>query len=340
MPAPAAPPAWAFPATVCCRSRRSASATRSASIPAWSSCRGSGPTRSSRSSATSARSSSRSHAQDYQSGAPRPYQLFSHSDQVAQWQTSIADRVGQTGWGGRTADRFALHGSGFPMITALSGGIFTRGQTSSPLSIASAPTALNQVLVLNGFGTAADEVARRSSMDVLRDDRQRVHAGPLRQPDDAAGRRHRPDAQERRDAGDGVSEHDARQSAEAGGEGHQGQRRRSPTLGLNRQIFFCQLGGFDTHQNQVGTQSSLLAQVKPGNQGVLRRDHRARAGSPGHDIHPVGLRPHAAAGRHRRERRVGSCVGQSPPRCRRRGAGRRLLWRAGTERQRVPGAAG
>ena len=32
--------------------------------------------------------------QDYQGGAPRPYQLFSHSDQVAQWQTSIADRVG------------------------------------------------------------------------------------------------------------------------------------------------------------------------------------------------------------------------------------------------------
>jgi uncharacterized protein (DUF1501 family) len=35
----------------------------------------------------------------------------------------------------------------------------------------------------------------------------------------------------------------------------------SPALGLNRQIFFCQLGGFDTHQDQVSTQSSLLAQV-------------------------------------------------------------------------------
>ena len=42
----------------------------------------------------------------------------------------------QTGWGGRTADRFEPHASGFPMITALSGGIFTRGQTTSPLSIA------------------------------------------------------------------------------------------------------------------------------------------------------------------------------------------------------------
>ena len=106
--------------------------------------------------------------QDYQAGAPRPYQLFSHSDQVAQWQTSIADRVSATGWGGRTADRFAPPPSGFPMVTALSGGIFTRGQSTSPLSIAPAPTALNQVLVLNGFGTNADEVARRTAIDSLR----------------------------------------------------------------------------------------------------------------------------------------------------------------------------
>src|SRR4051794_28594156 len=104
----------------------------------------------------------------YQAGAPRPYQLFSHSDQVAQWQTSIADRVSATGWGGRTADRFAAPPSGFPMVTALSGGIFTRGQATSPLSIAPAPTALNQVLVLNGFGTNADEVARRTALESLR----------------------------------------------------------------------------------------------------------------------------------------------------------------------------
>jgi uncharacterized protein (DUF1501 family) len=35
----------------------------------------------------------------------------------------------------------------------------------------------------------------------------------------------------------------------------------SPELGLNRQIFFCQLGGFDTHQNQLTTQANLLTQV-------------------------------------------------------------------------------
>src|SRR5262249_9911314 len=35
----------------------------------------------------------------------------------------------------------------------------------------------------------------------------------------------------------------------------------SPNLGLQRQIFFCQLGGFDTHQGQVATQTNLLTQV-------------------------------------------------------------------------------
>src|SRR5678816_622194 len=83
--------------------------------------------------------------EQYLAGAPRPYQLFSHSDQIAQWQSAIADRVSPTGWGGRTADRFEPHSSGFPMVTAVSGGLFTRGLMTSPLSIAPAPTALNQV---------------------------------------------------------------------------------------------------------------------------------------------------------------------------------------------------
>jgi uncharacterized protein (DUF1501 family) len=41
----------------------------------------------------------------YNSGAvAKPSQLFSHSDQITQWQTSIPDRPPTTGWGGRCAD--------------------------------------------------------------------------------------------------------------------------------------------------------------------------------------------------------------------------------------------
>jgi len=198
--------------------------------------------------------------QDYQGGAPRPYQLFSHSDQVAQWQTSIADRVGQTGWGGRTADRFPISSSGFPMITALSGGIFTRGQTTTPLSIAPAPTALDQVLVLNGFGTSAQEVARRDSLDFLRtiDADSSLVASASRTTQQAVDIGHT--------LATDVTLATPFPNTTLGNQLKQVAKvvkfnTSSSALGLTRQIFFCQLGGFDTHQNQVGNQSSLLAQV-------------------------------------------------------------------------------
>src|SRR5215831_13879558 len=103
--------------------------------------------------------------QDYLHGAPRPYQLFSHSDQIAQWQTAVSGSVSPTGWGGRVADTVPTGPSGYPILTALAGGAFTRGQSSSPLTVAPAPTALNQLLVINGFGAAADEKARLAAMD-------------------------------------------------------------------------------------------------------------------------------------------------------------------------------
>src|SRR5262245_39659849 len=105
--------------------------------------------------------------QDYLSNAPRPYQLFSHSDQIAQWQTSVSTGVSPTGWGGRVADTFDPNASGFPLITALAGGVFPRGLLTDPLTVADARTRLDQLLVLQ-FGTAADDQVRRDEMNYLR----------------------------------------------------------------------------------------------------------------------------------------------------------------------------
>src|SRR5438105_13803203 len=80
--------------------------------------------------------------QAYLSGAPRPYQLFSHADQIAQWQTSISTSPASTGWGGRVADRFTASASGIPVTTALAGGALTRGQVTTPLQVAPAPPPL------------------------------------------------------------------------------------------------------------------------------------------------------------------------------------------------------
>ena len=44
----------------------------------------------------------------------------------------------------------------------------TVGTVASPLAISAAPTPLNQILVLSGYGGAADEQARRLSFDYLR----------------------------------------------------------------------------------------------------------------------------------------------------------------------------
>jgi uncharacterized protein (DUF1501 family) len=146
------------------------------------------------------------------------------------------------------------------MITALSGGIFTRGQTTTPLSIAPAPTALNQVLVLNGFGTAADEVARRNALDQLRtiDSGSTLvgAASKTTQQGIAIGQTLSTDVTLTTVFPNTTLGNQLKQVAKV-----VKFNSASPALGLNRQIFFCQLGGFDTHQNQVANQSSLLAQV-------------------------------------------------------------------------------
>src|SRR4051812_29219601 len=53
-----------------------------------------------------------------------PVNLFSHSDQTSQWQTSVPSGVSATGWGGRMADAMqsANGGAQFPAIVSTGGG--------------------------------------------------------------------------------------------------------------------------------------------------------------------------------------------------------------------------
>src|SRR5215831_5974780 len=84
----------------------------------------------------------------YQSGV-RPYQLFSHSDQQSEWQTSISNSDAPSGWAGRMADLMHDSATGFPNICSMAGvPIFTVGASTQPVAIPPAPTALNQTLTL------------------------------------------------------------------------------------------------------------------------------------------------------------------------------------------------
>jgi uncharacterized protein (DUF1501 family) len=196
---------------------------------------------------------------DYEGGAPRPYQLFSHADQIAQWQTSVSTTVSATGWGGRIADAFGDSSSGFPLMTALAGGVFTHGQTTSPLTVAPAPTPLNQLLALAGFGTASDEQARLNAMNYIR-------TIDLSSPLVAAASNIMQQAVDLDKAFNAnPTLNTVFPNTTLGNQLQQVAKlikfNSTASAPLSRQIFFCSLGGFDTHQHQVDTQSTLLTQV-------------------------------------------------------------------------------
>jgi uncharacterized protein (DUF1501 family) len=75
----------------------------------------------------------------YQSGSiKKPPQLFSHADQVTQWQTSVPDQPALTGWGGRCADLLNAVQPGAPVslsVTLAGANTFEVGNAVSQYSV-------------------------------------------------------------------------------------------------------------------------------------------------------------------------------------------------------------
>lgn len=200
----------------------------------------------------------------YQNGtARRPYQLFSHSDQQQCFQTPRSDTRLQTGWGGLVADLTVGLNAGniFPMVTSVAGtNLFSQGAVTRPLGIAPAPASLLNVLNLNCTGTTADCSARRTSMNYLRT----IDRAPVLVR--AAG-----DAMQQALDVDTALDTDPTLTTVFPNTTLGNQLRQvakviklndtGPQMGLKRQIFFCSLGGFDTHQNQRTAQDALLTQL-------------------------------------------------------------------------------
>src|SRR5207249_12091356 len=144
--------------------------------------------------------------------------------------------------------------SGYPLITALAGGIFARGQLTSPLTVAPAPTALNRLLLLNGFGTAADEQARLNAMNYLRtidrDSALVAAASNVTQQALDIAKAFNVDPVLSTVFPNTTLGNQLKQVAKL-----MKFNLSSGARALTRQIFFCSLGGFDTHQGQVNTQA-------------------------------------------------------------------------------------
>ncbi|MCA1578724.1 MAG: DUF1501 domain-containing protein [Acidobacteria bacterium] len=202
----------------------------------------------------------------YQNGTgKKPLQLFSHSDQVGLFQTAVANTVSQTGWGGRVADRTqSLNGSAtFPSNISIAGiNLFLSGVDTRQLAVADSNTTLANVLQLNMSGTSSEQASRLASFNALRtldNDFKLVKAASDTRsssiqtdialssvnptlatvfPNTSLGRQLKQVALLIKASTD-------------------------PTAGINmkRQIFFTQIGGFDTHSAEVNGQGNLLTQV-------------------------------------------------------------------------------
>ena len=202
----------------------------------------------------------------YQNGTgKKPLQLFSHSDQVGLFQTAISNTVSQTGWAGRLADRTnTLNGSAtFPSNVSIAGvNLILTGVDTRQLAVADSNTSLANVLQLIMSGTSSEQASRLVSFNELRtldNDFKLVKA-----------------ASDTRSSS--IQTDNALSSVNptlltAFPNTSLGRQLRQvallikactdPTAGINmkRQIFFTQIGGFDTHSAEIPGQSNLLTQV-------------------------------------------------------------------------------
>ncbi|MBN8730461.1 MAG: DUF1501 domain-containing protein [Acidobacteria bacterium] len=195
-----------------------------------------------------------------QRAAPLPSNLFSHSDQQTQWQSSYPDTSSRTGWGGRTAD-FAQQlntDRGFTAVSLSGNTIFLEGKEARPALVA-----VGGVTGLSGYNDTAPSQARlRGFLELLNINEGSALVQIL---NDTALEGLRI-SQVLSAATTGASGLATRFPATTLGRQLESVARiirMRGDLGVNRQVFFCSLGGFDTHINQLATHESLLSQLGP-----------------------------------------------------------------------------
>jgi uncharacterized protein (DUF1501 family) len=191
-----------------------------------------------------------------------PENLFSHSDQQDQWQSAQLAGTPVSGWAGRVADNVQTFNAAaqFPPILSISGSpVFCTGVTTRPFSMdpgqppglqgfdSSAPsqaryTATQQLLTFDSglsMVQAANAVTGQAVKfaTVLSSALQSIAPLQTKFPATDLGQQLQQ-----------VAQVIAAQSA----------------LGVQRQIFFCSYGGFDTHADQLPQQVQLLSAVSQG----------------------------------------------------------------------------
>lgn len=191
---------------------------------------------------------------------PLPTNLRSHADQVVLMQTGYSNASGSSGWGGRTLDQLQAYNTStsFPIAIAMNSpaiycvGAVTQGVSLQPGNdldqnafgiyppvAAQARATAQQQIVTAGSGNTVINAANKVMSSA-------IALNPLLKS--AAGSTIFPQAFPATPIGDQLKEIARLISLNA-------------QLSVGRQVFFCSLGGFDTHGGQAYQQWDLLQQV-------------------------------------------------------------------------------
>ena len=187
-----------------------------------------------------------------------PRNLGSHDDQTQQWQTSDP-MGGVSGWGGRLNERILAQNTGtIPPGISLQGGnnIFLTAPTTQPANFANSTS-----LGLYGFGNGSANNARRDTLQrIITFDSGLQLVGAANSVLTTSIRT----AQEFNAAlASAPAPTVAFPNTGLANQLSQALRLISVrgNLGMNRQIFFVGVGGYDTHGTQLGTHANLLTTV-------------------------------------------------------------------------------
>ncbi|MEP7181412.1 MAG: DUF1501 domain-containing protein [Betaproteobacteria bacterium] len=207
----------------------------------------------------------------YKSGVSRPPNLFSHSDQQALWQGLLPGQIIRSGWGGRLADKLTIVNSGstIPTMVSVSGTqVFNQGLSTTPFVIPSAGGVL-----LSGQGTDAVSMARFNALRALLGTGgsnvvTTAAAGTLNKALDAAAAAN-PILGVTPTVITNAFVNPANPAAQlATGIANQLKQvarliEGRAALGVKRQVFLVNIGGWDTHSNVLTNEVNLLGQLMP-----------------------------------------------------------------------------
>ncbi|MCC6365733.1 MAG: DUF1501 domain-containing protein, partial [Bryobacterales bacterium] len=186
--------------------------------------------------------------------------LFSHSDQQLQWQTSVAQGNSPTGWAGRVADYIEsrkINSSGFPVFFSVAGNaLLGAGVSTQPVAVAP-----GRSLQLAGFNNTAASQARWRALNGL----LKLDSGvSLAQAANTTLSNSIGDATALSQALEkGTPLKTQFPSSSLGAQLKQVAQviQIAGYLGMSRQIFFCSIGGFDTHTGEIAAHNTLYPQV-------------------------------------------------------------------------------